>query len=142
MFFIHWNMIPNIFFTLLILKTRVLTTLFKPQFSHNWKYMFPQHFLNYNFHIILNNNTKNLQQNGLIFLFLFWLRKYLLFLKLWFIDILLVWLLLCEKYLMFIKFQWTFSNIFSSYRQRLKLKVGSITLEVLGESFKWVIFYI
>ena len=142
MFFIHWNMIPNIFFTLLILKTRVLTILFKPQFSYSWKYMFSQYFLNYNFHIILNNNTKNLQQNGLIFLFLFWLRKYLLFLKLWFIDILLVWLLLCEKYLMFIKFQWTFSNIFSSYRQRLKFRVGSITLEVLGESFKWVIFYI
>ena len=35
--------------------------------------------------------------------------------SLWFIDILLVWLLLCEKYLKFIKFEWTFSNIFSSY---------------------------
>ena len=27
----------------------------------NCKYMFSQHFLNHSFHIILNNNTKNLQ---------------------------------------------------------------------------------
>ena len=30
------------------------------------KYVFSQHFLNYNFHIILYNNIKNLQPNKLL----------------------------------------------------------------------------
>ena len=30
------------------------------------KYVFSQYFLNHSFHIILNNDTKNIQPNGLM----------------------------------------------------------------------------
>ena len=34
--YVIWNMIPNTFFALWILKTRIFTTFFKPQFSHRY----------------------------------------------------------------------------------------------------------